>query len=129
MPWQHEHYDVGELENCSCHICSQWRERRQEYLQLREQTLRHSSKCVCAGCYRKRAAFAIFQALDIKRNLYSELSYVVQEERHRDILLDGVRELIMDDGIADVWWLTKAQSMRLKDALDIVFPLVFSGSY
>lgn len=128
MNWEIDHYNLDALENCDCPLCTEWREQKRLFKELREKTRGHYSRCVCKDCFSRRAAKERSHILEIKRAFYSEFSYISQEDLNRPAIMYEIIDLIQDSAISNAWWTSKATNMTLENIYSIINPLIISGA-
>lgn len=74
------HYDYPVLDaSCACGICVDWRIKREEYHALLRPVEHHNRSCSCDGCKKMRKVRTVYHAAVNRRDLYSEMSWLVRD--------------------------------------------------
>ena len=119
------HFNYDELDvNCNCGLCSAERRTGAEYSKFLCDNVQHSWTCQCETCKIRNKLYENYLIAGIKRDTFSELSYLTQDHTERGPFLAWVwRATQKEDSTTSktfsrTWWLNQGMIATLGWWLD-----------
>jgi hypothetical protein len=111
-----EHY-LALDDNCTCHLCAQWRERRDAMNALFPPTDGHARSCSCSACGNFRQAHQAFLDTSNRRDLWSELSFHTAKNEflrpYSAQIQEATEKLLTDPRVKPSWWAIRGGQFSL----------------
>jgi hypothetical protein len=114
------HFDYEETEaDCHCRLCNDYRQAKAEYETIKALRAKHHRFCRCASCSTHRDLFVAYLAAANKREVYSELSYLLvsppKPSRLAGECLNWVYTKIVDPAYHNtLWWALSSDRRMLR---------------
>lgn len=101
-----DHYDYPVLDSsCACSVCTDWRIKRDAYQAALAPVVAHNRSCRCAGCRSMRSLRTVYHASVNRRDLYSEMSWLVRNEpKGPDVMTWLLHSEMQRPDRGDGWW-------------------------
>lgn len=114
---KHYNYDILDGD-CQCSLCEHWRKSVHEYGNFIADTPSHAWSCTCVTCRKKMKVYDRVLVASLKRETYSELSYLVENHPEKGPFLAWVwRATQYPDGnrktFSHSWWLDRGAKVTL----------------
>jgi hypothetical protein len=110
-----EHYSYPQLDvECSCNLCTDWRQHRDLFDEMKRLTWTHNRSCMCWRCRKRREYQNKFIAAASRRELYCEMSF--HASRHPSYgprLMAWVSRELAENTETNGWWSTLGQAYSL----------------
>jgi hypothetical protein len=99
------HYDYTVLdEECQCSVCVDWRQKRDQYVILRDDVAGHNRSCMCGRCKKMRKQRTLYHAAMNRRDLFCEISFLVSAHPQGSRVMVWLQREIYDPQRRDGWW-------------------------
>jgi hypothetical protein len=115
-----EHYNFDVLQGadpkippCKCFLCREWFAKSDEYKAAELVCEGHNNRCRCADCKLRHKARLAMIAAGMRRDIYSELSFLVKNESYRDEILTWFLTFLKTTNRKDSWFALKTEGFPL----------------
>lgn len=99
------HYNYPILDaSCMCDICTDWRLKREAYLNAQAPVDRHNRSCRCDDCRLMRRVRTVYHAAVNRRDLYSEMSWLVRDLPEGSNVMTWLKGEMARPDRGDGWW-------------------------
>jgi hypothetical protein len=117
-PIIHFNYDETDA-SCRCSLCTGFRAAKIQYESVRRERAKHHRYCKCDDCAVHKQSLYTYLAASNKREIYSELSYVLmsKDKPHRLAVkcLQWAYEKILDPDFRNTrWWALNSDQRLLR---------------
>jgi hypothetical protein len=102
-PLNHHEFPRVDIE-CTCNLCSDWREKRVEYETIRKFVYNHSKSCFCWKCCKCRELQLKYLAAQNKRDVYCELSWHFSKHPAGPRFMGWLENELLTSEETDGWW-------------------------
>lgn len=106
-PLEHADYPLLD-QRCACSICIDWRDKKAIFDAALQIVISHQRTCKCAECKVMRRAGTAYHASNNRRDLYSEMSYLVGGKKWGHHAMRWLENEIKDPARTDGWWQGRA---------------------
>lgn len=113
-PLNHFEYALLDIE-CTCNICTNWRDKRMAYEQMKRLVKTHSMSCFCWRCCKARELHTQCSAMQNKRDIYCEVSWHLSLSKvpnGKNFMKNLEQELIKSEESVG-WWAKIAPCMSI----------------
>lgn len=113
-----KHYNYDDLDtDCHCTLCVQWRQSLSSYRDYMQDRPVHIWSCTCVPCKTRMRLYEEVLITSIKRETYSELSYLVEKHAEKGPFLAWVWRSTQYDGnrktFSRAWWADRGAKITL----------------
>lgn len=112
------HYNYDNLDgSCNCALCKDWRDCTDAYTSHLEKEPAHVWQCDCHTCKEKTKAYNALLCASMKRDTYSELSFITDAHPDKGPFLAWVWRATQYKGrkktFSQGWWLDQGQKVPM----------------
>jgi hypothetical protein len=117
-PFEHYNYDVLEGRDinhpaCQCFLCREWFAKSDAFKASELACEGHKNRCRCDDCKVRHKVRLAMIAAGMRRDIYSELSFLTKNETWRDEILAWFLNFIKTTNKKDSWFALKAEGHPL----------------
>lgn len=98
---------------CGCFLCKDWFLKSAQFWEQEGVCKDHNNLCRCSKCLVRIKVRTAMIAAGMKRDIYSELSFLTKNENYRDEVLSWFLNFIKTCNKKDTWWAFKTEGFPL----------------
>lgn len=101
-----EHFDYVRIDvECTCSICTEWRQTRIEFESMKRLIKNHDRSCFCWKCCRVRELQIHYLAIQSKRDIYCEMSWHASKApKTGGKLMEWLEKELLTSDETPGWW-------------------------